>query len=171
MDPKAVCQLPGGRVCLHSGQYTKSTKMGIRVRVPGFEPGISPPQGEVLTTILHTPGEAGYRSLYLSHAKRALYHLSYIPEYCNHFHTASTNTSLLTATLASPCLFTMYLTRSASLRIVSADLLYQHAYTNDCISYKALCDVLCLLSIVAQSFALRPHWQYTFSSVVCPQSL
>jgi hypothetical protein len=24
-------------------------------------------------------GEAGYRSLYLSHAKRALYHLSYIP--------------------------------------------------------------------------------------------
>ncbi|CAI5705526.1 unnamed protein product [Peronospora farinosa] len=37
-------------------------------------------QGEVLTTILHTPGEAGYRSLYLSHAKRALYHLSYIPD-------------------------------------------------------------------------------------------
>ena len=26
-------------------------------------------------------GEAGYRSLYLSHAKRALYHLSYIPMY------------------------------------------------------------------------------------------
>ena len=51
----------------------------VRLRVPGFEPGISPPQGEVLTTILHTPGEAGYRSLYLSHAKRALYHLSYIP--------------------------------------------------------------------------------------------
>jgi len=58
--------------------------MGIRVRVPGFEPGISPPQGEVLTTILHTPGEAGYRSLYLSHAKRALYHLSYIPGYSTH---------------------------------------------------------------------------------------
>jgi hypothetical protein len=50
-----------------------------RMRMPGFEPGISPPQGEVLTTILHTPGEAGYRSQYLSHAKRALYHLSYIP--------------------------------------------------------------------------------------------
>jgi hypothetical protein len=25
-------------------------------------------------------GDAGYRSPYLSHAKRALYHLSYIPE-------------------------------------------------------------------------------------------
>jgi hypothetical protein len=59
----------------------RSSIMVIRVRVPGFEPGISPPQGEVLTTILHTPGEAGYRSLYLSHAKRALYHLSYIPGY------------------------------------------------------------------------------------------
>ena len=51
------------------------------MRVPGFEPGISPPQGEVLTTILHAPGEAGYRSVYLSHAKRALYHLSYIPRH------------------------------------------------------------------------------------------
>jgi hypothetical protein len=50
-----------------------------RVRVPRFELGISQPQCEVLTTILHTPGEAGYRSQYLSHAKRALYHLSYIP--------------------------------------------------------------------------------------------
>ena len=49
------------------------------MRMPGFEPGISRPQREVLTTILHTPGEAGYRSQYLSHAKRALYHLSYIP--------------------------------------------------------------------------------------------
>jgi hypothetical protein len=49
------------------------------MRMPGFEPGISQPQCEVLTTILHTPGEAGYRSQYLSHAKRALYHLSYIP--------------------------------------------------------------------------------------------
>ena len=47
--------------------------------MPGFEPRISRPQREVLTTILHTPGEAGYRSQYLSHAKRALYHLSYIP--------------------------------------------------------------------------------------------
>ncbi len=50
-----------------------------KMRMPGFEPGISRPQREVLTTILHTPGEAGYRSQYLSHAKRALYHLSYIP--------------------------------------------------------------------------------------------
>ena len=50
-----------------------------RVRVPRFELGISQPQCEVLTTILHTPGEAGYRSQYLSHAKRALYHSSYIP--------------------------------------------------------------------------------------------
>ena len=57
------------------------------MRVPGFEPGISPPQGEVLTTILHTPGEAGYRSLYLSHAKRALYHLSYIPTLPHVTHT------------------------------------------------------------------------------------
>jgi hypothetical protein len=29
-------------------------------------------------------GEAGYRSLYLSHAKRALYHLSYIPRITTH---------------------------------------------------------------------------------------
>ena len=55
------------------------------MRMPGFEPGISPPQGEVLTTILHTPGEAGYRSPYLSHAKRALYHLSYIPIVLIHY--------------------------------------------------------------------------------------
>ena len=46
---------------------------------PGVEPGMSRPQREVLTTILPMPGEAGYRSLYLPHAKRALYHLSYIP--------------------------------------------------------------------------------------------
>ena len=72
----------------------------IRVRVPGFEPGISPPQGEVLTTILHTPGEAGYRSLYLSHAKRALYHLSYIPGCHNHADTH--NTYSLRTTHSSP---------------------------------------------------------------------
>ena len=68
-----------------------SSKMSIRVRVPGFEPGISPPQGEVLTTILHTPGEAGYRSLYLSHAKRALYHLSYIPTYHAYYNAHNTS--------------------------------------------------------------------------------
>ena len=93
-------QRPNGCTCrvsaarrsrgLLSGEYTKSTKTGIRVRVPGFEPGISPPQGEVLTTILHTPGEAGYRSLYLSHAKRALYHLSYIPTYHAYFNAHNT---------------------------------------------------------------------------------
>ena len=55
----------------------------VGMRMPGVEPGMSPSQGEVLTTILHTPGEAGYRSQYLSHAKRALYHLSYIP-FANH---------------------------------------------------------------------------------------
>ncbi len=54
--------------------------------MPGVEPGMSRPQREVLTTILHTPGEAGYRSLYLSHAKRALYHLSYIPISCVETH-------------------------------------------------------------------------------------
>lgn len=57
----------------------KRVRIGKNMRKPGFEPGISQPQCEVLTTILHTPGEAGYRSQYLSHAKRALYHLSYIP--------------------------------------------------------------------------------------------
>ena len=50
-----------------------------KMRMLRFELRISQPQCEVLTTILHTPGEAGYRSQYLSHAKRALYHLSYIP--------------------------------------------------------------------------------------------
>ena len=51
------------------------------MRLLGVEPRISRPQREVLTTILQTPGEVGYRSLYLPHAKRALYHLSYIPEF------------------------------------------------------------------------------------------
>ena len=46
---------------------------------PGFEPGSSRPQREILTTILRWPGDIGYRSRHLSHAKRALYHLSYIP--------------------------------------------------------------------------------------------
>lgn len=42
-----------------------------------------------LKTKKHINGEAGYRSLYPSHAKRILYHLSYIPmrnsvfSYCN----------------------------------------------------------------------------------------
>ena len=50
-----------------------------KVPSPGFEPGSSRPQREILTTILRWPGEIGYRSRHLSHAKRALYHLSYIP--------------------------------------------------------------------------------------------
>ena len=63
------------------GENKEERKSNKRVgmRMPGVEPGMSPSQGEVLTTILHTPGEAGCRSQYLSHAKRALYHLSYIP--------------------------------------------------------------------------------------------
>jgi hypothetical protein len=74
---KGVNAERGGSYCVDVQQK--------RMRMPGFEPGISPPQGEVLTTILHTPGEAGYRSQYLSHAKRALYHLSYIPvQYYTH---------------------------------------------------------------------------------------
>ena len=32
-----------------------------------------------------TFGDAGYRSRYLSHAKRALYHLSYIPYWDYHY--------------------------------------------------------------------------------------
>jgi hypothetical protein len=48
-------------------------------------------------------GEAGYRSQYLSHAKRALYHLSYIPSHTyahTHIHkcTHSTITNTLTHT-------------------------------------------------------------------------
>jgi hypothetical protein len=46
---------------------------------PGVEPGSSRPQREVLTVLLYRPGDIEYRSRYLSHAKRALYHLSYIP--------------------------------------------------------------------------------------------
>ena len=49
------------------------------VRLPRIELGIPQPQCNVLTTIPQAPGEAGYRSQYLAHAKRALYHLSYIP--------------------------------------------------------------------------------------------
>ena len=45
-------------------------KEAKKMRLPGVEPGMSRPQREVLTTILQTPGEAGYRSLYLPHAKR-----------------------------------------------------------------------------------------------------
>ena len=32
--------------------------------------------------VAKTFGDGGYRSPYLSHAKRALYHLSYVPSYC-----------------------------------------------------------------------------------------
>jgi hypothetical protein len=46
---------------------------------PVFETGLPRPQRGVLTTILLRPGDMGYRSPHLSHAKRALYHLSYIP--------------------------------------------------------------------------------------------
>ena len=31
-------------------------------------------------SVLAKSGDAGYRSLYLSHAERALYHLSYTPD-------------------------------------------------------------------------------------------
>ena len=48
---------------------------------PVFETGLPRPQRGVLTTILLRPGDMGYRSPHLSHAKRALYHLSYIPLY------------------------------------------------------------------------------------------
>ena len=34
---------------------------------------------KILETFSKNSGDAGYRSPYLSHAKRALYHLSYIP--------------------------------------------------------------------------------------------
>lgn len=37
---------------------------------------------------IHGPGEVGYRSPYLSHAKRALYHLSYIPRIHRHVRAA-----------------------------------------------------------------------------------
>ena len=46
---------------------------------PVFETGLPRPQRGALTTILLRPGDIGYRSRHLSHAKRALYHLSYIP--------------------------------------------------------------------------------------------
>lgn len=37
-------------------------------------------QQKMMWEIWDKNGDAGYRSPYLSHAKRALYHLSYIPE-------------------------------------------------------------------------------------------
>ena len=73
-----------------------------RVRMPRFELGISQPQCEVLTTILHAPGEAGYRSQYLAHAKRALYHLSYIPIQNTHTLQTHTNASHSTNTTHAP---------------------------------------------------------------------
>ena len=36
-------------------------------------------QGQVVKSDTKTFGDGGYRSPYLSHAKRALYHLSYVP--------------------------------------------------------------------------------------------
>ena len=36
-------------------------------------------QGQVVESDTKTFGDGGYRSPYLSHAKRALYHLSYVP--------------------------------------------------------------------------------------------
>ena len=55
-----------------------------KVPQPVFETGLPRPQRGVLTTILLRPGDIGYRSRHLSHAKRALYHLSYIPVMCKH---------------------------------------------------------------------------------------
>ena len=61
------------------------------MRRPGIEPGSAPWQGAILPldhrrlceaayAFPHSwLGVAGYRSPYLSHAKRALYHLSYDP--------------------------------------------------------------------------------------------
>ena len=36
-------------------------------------------EGQVMESETKTFGDGGYRSPYLSHAKRALYHLSYVP--------------------------------------------------------------------------------------------
>ena len=119
------------------------------MRVPGFEPGISPPQGEVLTTILHTPGEAGYRSLYLSHAKRALYHLSYIPGY--HTDTMATTIYALRTTLASPRSLP-YVTRiTLPSRILAAHPASQNRYANNRTSDKAFNDALALPPSVYRS--------------------
>jgi hypothetical protein len=76
---KMILAVYAGECLIIERCFVVRVKISKDLRMPGFEPGISQPQCEVLTTILHTPGEAGYRSLYLSHAKRALYHLSYIP--------------------------------------------------------------------------------------------
>ena len=107
--------------------------------MPGFEPE-SPPQGEVLTTILHTPGEAGYRSLYLSHAKRALYHLSYIPGYRTRAYTH--NTYSLHTTHASPrsppCIALITLPSVPSLH----NPRLRNPYTSNHINYNALYGVL-----------------------------
>ena len=44
------------------------------------------PLGETVQEVKKSFGDAGYRSPYLSHAKRALYHLSYVPklQYCSY---------------------------------------------------------------------------------------
>ena len=41
-------------------------------------------QGQVVESDTKTFGDGGYRSPYLSHAKRALYHLSYVPGVVDH---------------------------------------------------------------------------------------
>ena len=109
------------------------------MRVPGFEPGISPPQGEVLTTILHTPGEAGYRFLYLSHAKRALYHLSYIP-----INTAVPQTSTTMLIKVDTRISTLHAMQFHSLRITPYPIYTPrilNTFTSNRNNYKALYGV------------------------------
>ncbi|AES67143.1 hypothetical protein MTR_2g087370 [Medicago truncatula] len=51
------------------------TSGGTGVRTPVIASGLT------ISAFCQLIGDAGYRSPYLSHAKRALYHLSYIPIY------------------------------------------------------------------------------------------
>src|SRR5688572_19096021 len=73
--------------CLVGCTFSKRAHTGLSIgpygAVPGVEPGSSGSQPLMLTTTPYDQtqksGGAGYRSLCLTHAKRALYHLSYTP--------------------------------------------------------------------------------------------
>ena len=56
----------------------------MKTTTTGFEPVREYPNGFRVRLLNHSDklsyGEAGHRSQYLTHAKRALYHLSYIPK-------------------------------------------------------------------------------------------
>ncbi|KAL0583533.1 hypothetical protein ABG067_006557 [Albugo candida] len=56
---KVLSRRPYVHLSMRSKEVEPNSGLVKELRMPGFEPGISRPQREVLTTILHTPRDAG----------------------------------------------------------------------------------------------------------------